>query len=299
MKTSTKNSLLERKFLRKTLQEIVTVEEAIATSPSTSLIEALSIMCDKGIGSILITEGTKLVGIFTERDLIKRIACLTHPPETFSIRDVMTPNPETLPIRASVARGVHALSVGGYRHIPVTEKEGAPLKIFSVKDIIKYIHEHITVDIVKADSKLQTGEGEVDMFFFDDLSVIKCPVPPTISESSTLEEGMQKLCSTSGGCIVVQNANNRISGIFTERDYMKKVVIKKLNLQTTRMSEVMTPSPKTLLINSSIALVINTFAEGHFRHIPIVDSNETLQGLLSVKYVFQMLAERILTDLTP
>lgn len=299
MTLPSKNSLLERKFLRKDLHDTVIVEKAFTTSPSTPLLEALRIMCEHNIGSILLTEGDALKGIFTERDLIKRIACMTHPPANVVMRDVMTKNPQTISIRASIARAIHALSVGGYRHLPVVGKQGEPIKILSVKDIIHFIEKHVTSEIVKADTPLSTGKGEFDMFFYDDVRVLHSPPAHTALETETVQQGMEKLCKADGGCIVVLNAQEHITGVFTERDYMKKVVLGRLDMQQTKMHEVMTKSPQTILSNASVALAVNTLSEGNFRHIPIVDSSERLTGLLSVKHLFHILAERILTDLAP
>lgn len=304
-----KKTLLQEIFVSKTLEQLKPREKPFTIHASDTLQDALTAMSENKIGSILVTDKGKLVGIFTERDLIKRIACLTLPPKEAPISDYMTPEPRTISARASIARAVFGLASGGYRHLPVVGKDKESFQVISIKDIIHYIYEQITKKIVDADSgeitpitsdtsQVIPGDNQVDTFFFEDLSILNPRQPRIIGEMETLESGMEELCKGSGGCVLVADEDDQLCGIFTERDYLEKVVLQELDFKQVRMAQVMTVKPKTLVKNLSIALGINTLAEGNFRHLPIVDGAENLIGFLSVKDFFSFLGERIIADLS-
>ena len=80
-------------------------------------------------------------------------------------------------------------------------------------------------------------------------------------------------------------------GIFTEKDFLNRVVAAELLPGETRVGEVMTPSPEVLGPDHSVALAINRMAIGGFRNVPIVDEHGRPLGLLSVRDVVDHLAE--------
>lgn len=106
---------------------------------STALVaDALKLMKDKHIGCVLVIDDGKVSGIFTERDVLQRVAgnadILRQPVST-----VMTANPDVLGLEDGIAFAMNEMVVNGYRHIPIVDKEGRPVGIISVRDIVKYI----------------------------------------------------------------------------------------------------------------------------------------------------------------
>lgn len=104
--------------------------------------EAVGVMRDQSVSCLLVgDEEHKLVGIFTDRDLLRRVIAADKP-WTTPLGEAMTPNPtcvgEKEPVRAAIAK----MQRGGYRHLPVLDEAGRPVGILSVRQIVHYIVEH-------------------------------------------------------------------------------------------------------------------------------------------------------------
>lgn len=114
--------------------------------------DAMQAMKRRHRGCVLITEdGTvrsPLIGIFTERDVLLKIIDSGRNPATVKMNEVMTPEPESLPIDAKLAWALNMMSVGGFRHLPVTDERGWPAFILSVRDIVEFLVESFPAEIL-------------------------------------------------------------------------------------------------------------------------------------------------------
>jgi CBS domain-containing protein len=115
--------------------------------PNQSAADAIDLMQRKKLGCVAVTENEKLVGIFTERDVLMKIAGIKDP-ATLKVKDVMTPNPESFQPDDSIAFILNAMHVGGYRHVPVVDEQGRPLAVASVRDIVGFILDHFAEDVL-------------------------------------------------------------------------------------------------------------------------------------------------------
>ena len=100
--------------------------------------EALATMRSNGLDGVLVVDGDRLVGIFTERDALLKLA--GRPLAGISVRDVMTPDPVVLRADDSVAVAINKMAVGGFRHIPLVE-DGHPTGIVTARDVFHRIAE--------------------------------------------------------------------------------------------------------------------------------------------------------------
>jgi len=118
---------------------------ALVLSAQATVTEAMRAMQREHRGAVLVTDdGTrqsKLLGIFTERDVLFRIVDRGKNPATLALGDVMTPDPEVLPITASVAFVLNKMSIGGFRHVPVVDAEHRPRFVVAVRDVVEYLVE--------------------------------------------------------------------------------------------------------------------------------------------------------------
>ncbi|MFO0969333.1 MAG: CBS domain-containing protein [Gemmataceae bacterium] len=113
---------------------------ALQVQPHDSVLDAVRLMREKSVGCVLVCEGKRIVGIFTERDLMRRVLAGGLPLST-PIIECMTPNPVTLDRKDSIAVAIRHMEDGGYRHLPVVT-DGRPVGILSVKRIVHYLVEH-------------------------------------------------------------------------------------------------------------------------------------------------------------
>ncbi len=105
-------------------------------------------MQERHIGCILIVEGEKLAGIFTERDLLHEVVGSKFDPETTPVDTFMTERPETLRPSDPIAFALNKMSLGGFRHIPLVDDDGRPVGVISVKDIVDYIADFFATDVL-------------------------------------------------------------------------------------------------------------------------------------------------------
>jgi CBS domain-containing protein len=109
--------------------------------PDASVSDAADAMRQVSHGSVVVCESGRLVGIFTERDLL-RVAAeddgFEHP-----LAEVMTRRPKTVSPGDSVRDVVRRMDQGGYRRLPVVDAAGNPLGLIDVKSIVTFVIEHI------------------------------------------------------------------------------------------------------------------------------------------------------------
>ena len=104
------------------LAEIVRRQNPVTLPSNATVQEACRLMHKHHIGAMLVTEdGGSLVGVFTGRDAVGRVVAEARDPTTTTLRDVMTPRPDTIAPHALAVHALRAMHDGGYRHLPVVE----------------------------------------------------------------------------------------------------------------------------------------------------------------------------------
>jgi len=110
-------------------------------SPAQTVAEAVSVMRQERVGCILVCEGEQIVGILTERDLLRRVMA-PGKPLTLTVAECMTRNPVVVHRKEPIGAAVRRMEEGGYRHLPVIDEVGRPVGVLSVKRIVHYLLEH-------------------------------------------------------------------------------------------------------------------------------------------------------------
>jgi len=90
-------------------------------------------------GVLVVDEAGRLTGIFTERDVLTRVAGAGRDAARTVLHDVMTPNPEALGTGDRIAYAVHSMSVAGYRTVPLVDAERHPVGVVTVSDVIRWL----------------------------------------------------------------------------------------------------------------------------------------------------------------
>jgi len=112
----------------------------------------------------------------------------------------------------------------------------------------------------------------------------------SMPESTPLIDVIDKLRNYSMGCVLLEH-DNKISGIFTERDAMKKVLGRRLDLDNEVISNFMTKEPECLQIDDPISYALNKMVSGGYRHVPLVDENKNPLGVLSMQNIINHLGD--------
>jgi CBS domain-containing protein len=110
------------------------------TLPTTATVkEALQTLLARDVGALLVVDGEgKLQGIFSERDLLLKVAGDQADYADRPVRELMTPKPETVTAGDTLAFALHKMDVGGYRHLPVLDQD-RPVGVVSVRDMLRHI----------------------------------------------------------------------------------------------------------------------------------------------------------------
>jgi len=144
-----------RSFDAKLLQEPLTLlpsRPPLALPETATVKDAMQAMKRHHRGCVLITQdGTvrsPLIGIFTERDVLLKVIDSGRNPATVPLGEIMTRDPEALPIDAKLAWALNMMSVGGFRHLPVTDHRRWPAFIISVRDIVEFLVESFPAEIL-------------------------------------------------------------------------------------------------------------------------------------------------------
>jgi len=103
--------------------------------------DAIEMMRSDRVGCLLVTKEGALVGIFTERDLLKRVLAVGKP-LTDPLSEVMTEDPVSVQPQDSISTAIVRMKNGSYRHLPVVDEANCPIGILSAKRIVHYLVEH-------------------------------------------------------------------------------------------------------------------------------------------------------------
>jgi CBS domain-containing protein len=134
--------LLQRNLRQEKVGQLTDLQEPLLMSPNDSVRDAVRRMQEKRRGCVLVCEEKRLVGIFTERDLLRRVLAAGKP-LSVPLRECMTPQPVTVSLSQTVGLALQLMQQGGYRHLPVVDNAGSPVAVLSVKRILRYIAEHM------------------------------------------------------------------------------------------------------------------------------------------------------------
>jgi CBS domain-containing protein len=121
---------------------------AVSVNPHTSVADAVTLMKQHRFGCVLVESERRLVGIFTERDVLTKVIGSGRDPATLAVEEVMTPDPEALTMGDDIAWVLNLMAVGGFRHVPIVDDEGRPVAVFSVKDIVERLVDLFPHDVL-------------------------------------------------------------------------------------------------------------------------------------------------------
>lgn len=108
-------------------------------APGDSVLDALKLMAEKGIGALLVMEGQNIVGIVTERDYARKIALLGRTSAATLVRDVMTRDVLCVRPGQSSEECMAIMTSNRLRHLPVVDDAGQLQGLISIGDLVKDI----------------------------------------------------------------------------------------------------------------------------------------------------------------
>jgi len=118
---------------RRIIPDVVRNQRLVALAPSNNVREAARFMQHRNVGAVLVMDGEKLCGIFTERDMVGRVVADGLDPDITPLSQVMTANPVTVSPNELAPAALRMMDDKGFRHLPVVEN-GRVVGIVSRRD---------------------------------------------------------------------------------------------------------------------------------------------------------------------
>ena len=125
----------------------------------------------------------------------------------------------------------------------------------------------------------------------DTVKLLAPSEPITLTEGATVHEAITQMAERRRAAVVIVDAGGHLTGIFTERDLLRRVAVPGRDPRHTRLAEVMTRDPETLAPDDLICRAINRLHHAGYRTIPLVDAERRPLGIMTVNDIVQWLAE--------
>ena len=107
------------------------------------------------------------------------------------------------------------------------------------------------------------------------------PTPVTFNKNDTIEMAAEVMSDKNYGSVVIVDKNQKVIGIVTERDIVKKLVLKNLSPKTTKLEEIMTPNPRVADENDNVLDWLRIMSNDRFRRLPVVDKNGKIKVIFT------------------
>ena len=122
--------------------KILAPSEPIPLTVDTTVHEAVSKMvADRRAAVVIVDAAGRLIGIFTERDVLTRVVGQGRDIHQAKLGEVMTPDPEAVSPDDRICYAVNRMNIAGYRTVPLVDAEGRPIGIVTVNDVVKWLAE--------------------------------------------------------------------------------------------------------------------------------------------------------------
>src|SRR6267142_1910601 len=109
----------------------------------------------------------------------------------------------------------------------------------------------------------------------------------SVPVEATAEQAIRVMLDRHVGAVAVLDKNTRVAGIFTERDVLRRLSVSGRAPAQTPVREVMTTPVEMATLDTTPGQALATMIERHYRHLPIVDDDGRLLGMLSIRNVLQ------------
>ena len=255
-------------MLSNKVSEIMTTNLTKAPVSST-IFEVMEMMVAEDVGRVIITDDEIPVGIFTEKDVLKRVVNAKIDARKTPIKDVMTAPARAVREETHIVDAFGKMYRGKYRHLLVRGRRGKIVGIVSMRRIL-----NLAVELGQGLNETKT------------LADIAAPAIVSVEESATVYETVDLMNKKSVSAVVV-TAAGKPSGIFTERDVLKRVATKEINVKQTPVKQVMTAPVITMPRSALVGDVLVEMSRRDIRNMPVSGDGGELSGIVSMPEILQ------------
>lgn len=251
--------------------------------PGTTLVTVAERMREKNLGSLLVepADGGGRIsgrsGIVTETDLIRKVLAKGIDPHLTLADQIMSSPLLTIAADRPMLDASHLMESNHIRHLCVSDKNDI-VGIISMRDLARHFVDSEGGPVRALDN------------VFRPLSVLMRTTMETIASERTALEAAQAMTEKRIGSLLVLEAE-KIAGIVTETDLVRKVIAAGLSSSNTSVRAVMTYPLIQIDINRTVRDASRLMAETRIRHLAVTEDN-TVVGLLSVRDLVKIVSVR-------
>jgi len=255
-------------MLSNKVSEIMTTK-LTTTQVSTSIFDVMQLMASQDVGRVIITDQEVPVGIFTEKDVLRRVVITKVDAKKTAIKEVMTAPIHAVREETHIVEAFAQMYRGKYRHLLVRGRRGKIVGIVSMRRILK-----LAVELGQGMSETKT------------MASITTEGAATVDQSLSVYQTIE-LMNQNGASAVVVKVEGTPAGILTERDVLKRVATKEIRTQDTPVKDVMTAPLITMPHNTLVGDVLAEMYRRDIRNMPVSGDKGELIGIVSMPDILQ------------
>jgi diguanylate cyclase (GGDEF)-like protein/PAS domain S-box-containing protein len=249
--------------------------QVITVSPATPAREAVAIMAWSRISCLVVEEGKKPVGIFTERDVVR---LMRRDPEFCDrpIREIMSSPVVSISGSLSVAEAYTLMVTNRIRHHVVVDRSGRLLGVMSQSDLVSHLGLEFFVEMRKVGQVMTT-------------------VVATVEPEATLREALDRMAEPGISCILAA-AEGEPLGIITERDAVR-LVSDRVDLDTMTVGRAMSSPVHSVVVGTTVLRAAHLMRQERIRRVVVVDAGGRIAGIVTQTDIIRGLEGRYVESL--
>ncbi|KAI6709766.1 hypothetical protein PZA11_005643 [Diplocarpon coronariae] len=289
--------------------------QALQIKPNTTVAEAAQLMAAKREDCVLVTDDNdRIAGIFTAKDLAFRVVGAGIKASNVTIAEIMTKNPLCARTDTSATDALDLMVRKGFRHLPVMDENQ---DISGILDITKCFYDAMEkleraysssrklYDALEGvQSELGSSQPQQIIQYVEALrskmsgptleSVLDGKPPTTVSVRTSVKEAAALMKENHTTAVLVQDQGS-ITGIFTSKDVVLRVIAPGLDPATCSVVRVMTPHPDFAPMDMSIQAALRKMHDGHYLNLPVMNDAGEIVGMVDVLKLTYATLEQINT----
>lgn len=289
--------------------------QALQIKPNTTVAEAAQLMAAKREDCVLVTDDDdRIAGIFTAKDLAFRVVGAGIKASSVTIAEIMTKNPLCARTDTSATDALDLMVRKGFRHLPVMDENQ---DISGILDITKCFYDAMEkleraysssrklYDALEGvQSELGSSQPQQIIQYVEALrskmsgptleSVLTGVPPTTVSVRTSVKEAAALMKENHTTAVLVQDQGS-ITGIFTSKDVVLRVIAPGLDPANCSVVRVMTPHPDFAPMDMSIQAALRKMHDGHYLNLPVMNEAGEIVGMVDVLKLTYATLEQINT----
>ncbi|KAB2926822.1 MAG: CBS domain-containing protein [Dechloromonas sp.] len=121
---------------RRMINDVLAGRKLVTATKEMTVRAASRLMAEQRIGALVVVEGGRIAGIFTERDALNKVIAAALDPDSTALSSVMVSDPQTIGVDKPLAYALYMMAEGGFRHVPVVDAGGVPIGMVSARDAL-------------------------------------------------------------------------------------------------------------------------------------------------------------------